>query len=618
VKILHLEDDPFDAELLGSTLSDSGLSCEIVHVAREAEFLDALGNSHFDLIISDFSMPGFDGRSALAIARRQAPDTPFIFVSGTIGEEAAVDSLLGGATDYVLKHKFARLVPAVQRALREARERHERILGEQALRASEERYRQLFASNPHPMWVYEVETGSFLAANDAAFTTYGYTSDEFLAMRMQDLQDDGESQARRHKKKDGTFMEVEMASHEISFDGRKAMLVSAIDVTEKRKVQAQFLRTQRMETVGTLAGGIAHDLNNVLAPILMAVQVLKERHPEESSRRLIETLESSAIRGAGIVRQVLTFARGAEGDHVPVQSKHLLTGVDKMIRETFPKSIRLETDFAKGLWTVMGDPTQLDQVLLNLCVNARDAMPQGGLLKIRAENTFLDDHYAKLDVDARPGPYVKIEVSDTGQGIPPDIQDKIFEPFFTTKGVGKGTGLGLSTVVAIVKSHGGFLNVYSEPGKGTSFRVYLPAKVSPEIREGIANREQMPGGNGELIMVVDDEAAVRDITQLTLESHGYRVITARNGAQAVASYARQIGEVHLVLLDMMMPIMDGPASIHALKTLDPNVRIIAASGLLETASAIANTPGDSPVRAVLAKPYTAETLLMTLREVLKA
>jgi len=636
LNVLHLEDNILDGELVSSSLADAGLTCDVLRVATETEFRGALKERKFNLIISDYSMPGFDGKSALNIARVDAPDTPFIFVSGTIGEEAAVESLLAGATDYVLKHKFARLIPAVQRALREADDRKERQLSEEALRVSEERYRQLFLSNPHPMWVYDFETMRFLAVNDAAVAKYGYSEDEFLRMTVAEIRppDDvirlvdriantpksAENLSEwRHKTKDGRLLDVEIASNAIDFEGRPARLVLATDITEKKKIQTQLLRSQRMDTIGTLAGGIAHDLNNVLAPILMAVQVLKDRHKEETSQALLDTLEQSAKRGAGIVRQVLTFARGVDGQHVPLQPKHLLANMEKMVEQTFPKSVRLQNEIQKDLWLISGDPTQLDQVLLNLCVNARDAMPTGGIMKFKAENTLLDENYSRLNIDAKPGRYVVIEVSDTGHGIPRHIIDKIFEPFFTTKEVGSGTGLGLSTVMAIVKSHRGFVHVYSETEKGASFRIYLPALNSSDVSVPALSLSAGQSGNGELILVVDDEAAVRDIAQVTLQTYGYRAVIAKNGAEAVAVYAEHKDEIRAVLLDMMMPIMDGPATVHALTALNPAVRVIAASGLLETAqNAAVKTAAGSAIRAVLAKPYTAEKLLTTLHQVLTA
>jgi signal transduction histidine kinase len=510
LKILHLEDDALDAELLLRALIEAGIACDIDRVATEGAFCSALDRGGFDLIVSDFSLPGFDGKAALDIARKSAPDIPFIFVSGTIGEDAAVDSLRAGATDYVLKHQFSKLIPAIRRAQRETEQRRER-----------------------------------------------------------------------------------------------------------KRVEAQLFRTQRMHSIGTLAGGIAHDLNNVLAPILMAVQVLKEKNSDASSLRILDTLEQSAIRGANIVRQVLTFAKGLEGEQSPIQPKYVLTNMEKMLRETFPKSIRLQADIPKNLWTIVGDPTQLDQLLLNLCVNARDAMPAGGELRIRAENIVLDEGCSRIHIDAKPGPHVLFEIADTGTGIPQTIIDKIFEPFFTTKESSKGTGIGLSTVMAIVKSHRGFINVHSQvdgAASGTTFRVFVPAKESLQSRETSERLTGLPLGHGEMILIVDDELAVRDIAQVTLESYGYRVARAVDGNDAIARYAWHNAEIEAVLLDMMMPVMDGPATINALRKINPNVRIIAVSGLMERSLNVREEDAQS-IRAILTKPYTAQKLLTTIHDV---
>jgi hypothetical protein len=506
-------------------------------------------------------------------------------------------------------------------------------IDKRALQESEKRYRQLFENNPHPMWVYDTETLAFLAVNEAAAVKYGYSPEEFQNMTIKDIRPPEDHAALeknlalgvrgyeqsgvwRHRKKDGTVIEVEIASHETPFAGRPSRLVLVTDITERKKIEAQLLRAQRMESIGTLAGGIAHDLNNVLAPILMATEILKER-AGPSTRGLIEIMETSAKRGADIVRQVLMFARGVEGDRVPIQLRHVITNIQRMIGETFPKLISVQTNTAKDLWSIVGDPTQLDQVLLNLCVNARDAMPRGGILRINAENKILDEHYARLNLEAKAGPYVAIEVADTGIGIAPSNIEKIFEPFFTTKEVGKGTGLGLSTVRAIVQSHSGFVNVYSEPGKGTSFKLYLPAKESVEAVQATEKASDLPLGRGELILVVDDEAAVRDISRVTLESHNYRVLMAADGAQALGYYSQQMEAIRVVLLDMMMPIMDGSAAIRVLESLNPKVKIIAASGLMNKPVHVGPSEHMSPVvRAVLAKPFTAETLLRTVREVI--
>ncbi|HSI09644.1 MAG: PAS domain S-box protein [Rariglobus sp.] len=395
----------------------------------------------------------------------------------------------------------------------------------------------------------------------------------------------------------------------------RAVLAINTDITDKKKLEHQFLRAQRMESIGTLAGGIAHDLNNVLAPVMMAVDLLKLNETDSYKLSLLETVDNSARRGADMVGQVLSFARGMEGRRVEVQLKHVVRDVEKISHDTFPKNIQVGAQVDKGLWTLVGDPTQLHQVLLNLCVNARDAMPDGGRLLLTAENIHLDAHYAAMNIEAKPGPHVVIEVEDTGTGIPQDILDKIFDPFFTTKEVGKGTGLGLSTSIAIIKGHKGFIRVYSEPGKGTRFRVYLPANPSVSTPSTLSHAAELPAGHGECVLVVDDEASIRDITQQTLKRFGYEVLLASDGAEAITLYNAQRDRIAVVLTDMMMPVMDGAATIHALTRINPHIRIIAASGI--TANGVVAKAAGLGVKHFLPKPYTASTLLKALREVLQ-
>lgn len=394
----------------------------------------------------------------------------------------------------------------------------------------------------------------------------------------------------------------------------RSILSIDTDITERKKLEQQFLRAQRMESIGTLAGGIAHDLNNVFAPIIMSLELLEMEYPGSSGQEMLATVRSSAQHGADMVRQVLSFARGVEGRRVEVQVGHLLRDIEKIARDTFLKTIQVRTIAPRTLRTLLGDPTQIHQMLLNLCVNARDAMPNGGALNVSAENVSLDEQYAVLNPEAKPGPYILITVEDTGTGIPPEIIDKIFDPFFTTKQVGKGTGLGLSTSQAIIKSHGGFLRVHSEPGKGTKFEIFLPSQsgASPETDARIET--DLPRGKGELILVVDDEASVRQVMQQTLNAFGYRVVLACDGAEAIAIFAKQGAEIDVVLTDMTMPVMDGRATIQVLRRMDPKMPIIAASGL--SASPQLAQATSLGVEHFLSKPYTTETLLKVLREVL--
>lgn len=394
-----------------------------------------------------------------------------------------------------------------------------------------------------------------------------------------------------------------------------SILVINTDITEKKGMEAQFLRAQRMESIGTLAGGIAHDLNNVLSPIMMAIDMLKLKATDDDSRKWLEVLATNAERGGNMVHQVLSFARGVEGERVALQPKHLIKEIIKILRETLPKSVEISYHLPNDLWIISADATQIHQVLMNLCVNARDAMPDGGSISIKAENTFLDENYARMHIEAKAGRFVVVKVSDTGPGMSQEIQSRIFEPFFTTKEMSKGTGLGLSTALTIVKSHGGFINVYSEVHKGSQFALYLPALDAPGMVEAGALQTDLPLGNGELILVVDDEESIRVITQSTLETFGYKVVTASDGTEALALYADRKNEIAVVLTDMVMPFMDGPATIRALTRMNPKVRIIAASGFA-TGHPAADASLDG-VSVFLNKPYTAEKLLKALAQVLK-
>ncbi len=396
-----------------------------------------------------------------------------------------------------------------------------------------------------------------------------------------------------------------------------AILSVDTDITEKKQLEAQFLRAQRLESIGTLASGIAHDLNNVLTPILAIAQLLKLHHAKFDQAHqwhLLDIVEETTKRGATLIQQVLSFTRGVEGEHMVIQVRHLLLDVYQVMQATFPKAIAIEREFDTDLWTISGDSTQLYQVLMNLCVNARDAMPSGGTLTLTATNTRIDQPTSPLQayLEAKTGPYVKLTVSDTGSGIPPEIQDRIFEPFFTTKEPGKGTGLGLSTVVGIIKSHGGFIDLTSQVGQGTTFQVYLPVAVMPEVLE--VSEPQTPLGHNELILVVDDEAAICETTRAALELHGYRVLTAQNGQQAIAQYRQHHQSLTAVIMDLLMPTMSGSATIQSLQAIDPQIPIIATSGLLRSQQL---TPEVSKaVHAFLTKPFTTEQLLNTLQHIL--
>ena len=492
VRILHLEDDPNDAELVALAIQSASPACEIVRIVSRGEFERAL-DGDFDIILSDFKIPNFSGRSALELARSKRPEIPFVFVSGTIGEMAAVESLKLGATDYILKDAPQRLVPAIERALKDAEDRRKQKATELALSESEARFRTLVERAL--VGIYLIQDGQFVYANPALSQILGYTHDElcslplmvFIAPEDHDLvrsnvhsRLSGEAQAIRYdvrlRRKDGVILQAEAHGVRTELDGRPAIIGTLIDNTEKRKLEAQIYRSQRIESIGELASGIAHDLNNVLSPIMMGVEMIKSKgqsDPEESS--WLDMITTAAQRGAGMVQRILIFAKGSDGPMKPINLCELIRDQEKIILKSFPRSIRLDFRCEDGVRPVLGNETEIYQVLMNLCVNARDAMPKGGRIQITAENRGLDDSEAKGILGAAAGDYSVVTVADTGSGIPAEIIEKIFEPFFSTKGIGEGTGLGLSTTVKILKKHNGFLTVSSKVDEGTTFSVFLPS-----------------------------------------------------------------------------------------------------------------------------------------------
>jgi PAS domain S-box-containing protein len=877
IRIVHLEDDPLDATLVEEAIRADGLDGRVLRVEDRRGFLEALARG-VDIILSDYNLPAYDGFAALADARQAAPDAPFVFVSGTLGEERAVDTLKAGATDYVLKEHLNRLGPAMRRALSEAAERRARREAEAALEDSRRFVERVIEATPEIVYVFDPQSGRTIYLNQRIHEVLGHSPEELAAMgsailgrivhpddmprlraaieglgeagasgvveadyRVRDaaggwrwlstrsvrfrsphgapqilgtaqdvterraaqralrdseekfrsivettsewiwevdasfvhvysnpavrkmlgyepseivgrsslsllhpadreametelegfafqkrgweglvlrwihrdgstrylestavpvLDEDGAlvgyrgsdrditarmeaeeklreqamllenaveatlltdpegrirfwnrgaaslyewspeeavgrnvaemfaseaavsaREARRHVEEFGSWSGL---VHQRTRSGRdvivqsrwspirgsdgrlRSILILNSDVTEAQRLEARFLRAQRMEGIGTLAGGIAHDLNNVLAPILMSIEVLQRKVADPHGQRMLGILETSARRGADLVKQVLTFSRGAQGPAGLLDPAHILREMERMARETFPKSIRVQSDVAPGLWQVVGQATPLQQVLMNLCVNARDAMPSGGTLTLRAWNET-----ARGGEEGRPAPHVVLEVADTGTGIAPEILERIFDPFFTTKPVGLGTGLGLSTTAAIVKSHGGFIDVDTALDRGTAFRVFRPARLGAEAPAPPVEARVEPG-RGELVLVIDDEAAILGIARETLESFGYTVLTAASGEAAIEAFRERKGEVRLVITDMSMPGLGGAAAIRQLHAIDPSVPIVASSGReMETMEG-------APATGFLPKPYSGRALLEAVQAALGA
>ncbi|HVW20602.1 MAG TPA: response regulator [Opitutaceae bacterium] len=741
---LHLEDSPEDGELVHALLRSEWPECQITRVESREQFEAAIGSVRFDLILSDNSLPGFDGRAALDEAIQVCPDTPFIFLSGTLGEERAIEALRQGAADYVVKDRPARLVPAIRQAfhrrrveleLRNHRERfrqiaesvtdmikvldlngcclyynpaYRAILGEgyaakhgndafaeihpddrdrvrrafnevvgsgrpqeavyrlvmptgairhiealasvirdasgmvtnvlvvardvTARREAEVRLREqaaLLDKADDAILVRALDGEKVTYWNKGAERLYGWTAEEMAApgaysqiVRAGDQTQKAQKALMAEGEWTGELRHVTKAGKEVRVHSRWTLLRDpqgqptgilslSRDITEQKELETQLLRSQRLESIGMLAGGIAHDLNNVLAPILMSVNLLQEKVPDPEAQRMLKILDSSAHRGADLVRQILAFARGSVGERAELRPKLVIRDVAQLLAETLPRSVKIETDYATDLWLISGNSTELGQVVMNLCVNARDAMPGGGTLAVRAHNLQVDEALARAN-GAQPGPYVAISVADTGSGIPPEIIERIFDPFFTTKAAGKGTGLGLSTVLGIVRSHGGFLQVQSEVGRGTEFRLFFPAveaSAAPEVKAEAA----LPRGRGETVLLIEDEEGVRKIVRALLESRGYKVIAASDGATGVALYRDHRAEVDVVLTDMMMPGLQGKQVVASLREINPVVKIVVMSGVLGDSDGLEEQPGQL---TFLQKPMTADQLLKAFRRVL--
>jgi signal transduction histidine kinase len=410
---------------------------------------------------------------------------------------------------------------------------------------------------------------------------------------------------------DGGLVKVEGLGIPITYAGRPARQMILRDLSERVRLEEQFRQAQRLESLGMLAAGIAHDLNNVLAPILMGAPLLRETTANAADRTLLTDIENSAVRGAGLVRQILGFAHGIGGEPQTIQLKHLCEDIVGILRRTFPKSIRIELKVARELWSVEANPTQMHQVLLNLCVNARDAMPEGGKLRLLAENCILDEFAAQAFDGARAGRWVVLQVEDTGTGIPPGVLARIWEPFFTTKPAIKGTGLGLSTVRGIVETHGGFVQVQTASGRGTTFRVYLPptdGAVSESVPEAKA-----PHGQGECVLIAEDDPSIRQLVHTILSRSGYQTVIAADGAEALERW-REFPGVRLVVTDVDMPNMSGAKLARTVRQLRPEVRILTMSGIESDYGTTARL--NEVADAFLLKPFTAERLLSLAHDLL--
>jgi len=469
--------------------------------------------------------------------------------------------------------------------------------------------------------------------NEGAHRLYGWTPAEAVGRLVTELMPDNSPfestralhTVQHHDEWNGEVRQKSRDGRELTIQSRwtlvrepdgkpKAILVVNTDITEKKQLESQLLRSQRLESIGTLASGLAHDLNNVLAPIMMAVQFIKDNTEDDGMRTCFQTLETCSRRGADIIRQVLMFARGVEGERILLNPKHLIQEMQRIANETFPRAIEINTRISKQPCVLLGDATQIQQVIMNLCVNARDAMPRGGQLTIGLDKKELDAAGAAIHPKAQAGSYVVISVADTGTGIPAELLDKIFDPFFTTKPLGQGTGLGLPTVLGIAENHGGFIHLETKPGAGTTFHVYIPAAPGEAAAENRFGAAELVKGGGELIMVVDDEPSVRKLASAILTRGGYRTVTAGEGREGLKVFEEQRREIKLVVSDLMMPQLDGPGMLRELRQLQPDIKCIIITGLgEENRIAEAKAAGAD---LILNKPFSADQLLADVKQLL--
>jgi len=507
LRALIIEDSQNDCDLLLGVLGGGGYDVTHRRVYSAAALTSVLEDGEWDIVISDYSMPGFKGTDALTMVRKKGLDVPFVFLSGTIGEEIAVNAMRAGAQDYVIKGNAARLLPAIQRELREAEVRRER-------KQMEQRLRQL----------------------------------------------------------------------------------------------------EKFEALGKLAGGVAHDFNNVVGAIMGWAELGVDRVSSDSPEaKLFRNIREQATRAAGLTRQLLAYARRQVLEPKNIDLNHMLNETTTLLQKTIGEQIEVKMVLAPDLQITRADPSQIEQVVMNLCFNARDAMPKGGQLLIETRNVDLDSHYCKQHGDAQPGRYVQLSVCDTGVGMDPATMERIFEPFFTTKEIGKGTGLGLATVMGIVKQHGGFLDVYSEPGKGTTFRVYLPA--SEGAAEPLHHVDDAPvRGGRETILVAEDHEGMREMAREILESLGYRLLLARDGEEAVNQFAAHRNSISLMLLDVIMPKLDGIDAYEQICKVKPGVPVIFTSGYSDHGPLLASLTTKGAT--VLQKPYGSKVLARRVRELL--
>ena len=638
LRVLVLEDNAMDAEMVIHALCRAGFDPEWKRVETEADFLAALDTSP-ELILSDYALPQFDGLRAAILLREHGLDIPFILISGTIGEDAAVEAMRHGAADYLLKDRITRLGPAVERALEAKRLRGEQRQAEKEKQKSDERFRELAETIEEVFWISDPDKLRILYVSPAYEKIWGrscqslYDQPHTWVVAIHSEDRERVRHAATTRQAEGNYDEeyrIVRADggvrwiHDRAFPVRNAagqverIVGVARDITAHRQVEEQFRQAQKMEAIGQFAGGIAHDFNNMLAAIMMQTELtlMEENLPVVVNQGLQE-IRVAAKKASHLTRQLLLYSCRQVMQSCELDLNEAVTSVSRMLQRLLREDVQLQLQLHPSALIIKADAGMLDQVLMNLAVNARDAMPEGGLLLIETGEKWVDEDFVRLNPDAAPGRYVWLSVSDTGGGIPPEVLPRIFDPFFTTKDPGKGTGLGLATVFGIVKQHHGWIKVVSEPGRGAKFQIFIPASgATSKARVGAATQPQ-PRGGTETILLAEDEPSVRAVTRRLLEHCGYRVLEAANGAEALQVWQQHPASVALLLTDIVMPGgMTGLQLARRLQVDNPNLKVVFTSGY--SAEIAGREIGLRSGEAFLQKPILLEQLLETVRRCLAA
>ncbi|HEV2456145.1 MAG TPA: response regulator [Verrucomicrobiae bacterium] len=601
LKVLIVEDSDADAELVAFELTNAGFDLKCTRVQSERDFLEALAKRP-DIVLSDYSMPQFSGLRAAQLTRESSLGVPFILISGTVGEEVAVEAMRIGATDYLLKDRLARLGQAVERALLEARERARLKVAEEQLQTAHAQMRQLLEHSPAVIYSLKVEGKKLVPkiVSENVTSLLGYTVAEasshewWLAQLHRDDREraiasisetlvDGSSVTNyRLRHKDGGYRWVEDKRRLICGSGEEPDFIVGIwtDITERRRLEAQLLQSQKMEGIGQLAGGVAHDFNNILSVIQMQSGLLKgSGHLSPEQLGYADEIMATVQRAATLTRQLLLFSRRELFQPRDLDLNESVSHMTKMLQRVLGETVQMELKLAPRPMCVHADPGMIDQVLMNLTVNARDAMPEGGRLIIETAAADLDTLAASQSLNGRPGSFVCLTVSDSGCGIAPEIISKIFEPFFTTKEPGKGTGLGLATVFGIVQQHDGWLSVYSEPGQGTTFRIYLPHLGGNTTRTTSPQAWPEVRGGKETILLAEDDPILCISINRALSKLGYTVLEARTGTRALETWKNHANRIDLLLTDLVMPGgMSGKELGQQILKVNPKLKVIYMSG----------------------------------------